>query len=332
MGRLMAYTPILGLSGASWTTGKIPDYFDPGWAARVRAQALDGTSDRSTDPQLVGYFIDNEMHWGPDWRTSNDLFDDFLQLPAAAPGKQALIQLLKERHRASIADFDSAWGVQYGSFDDLAAKTALPERGTVSRAADADRSAFISLAARRFFQVAAGAIRAGDPNHLILGVRFVAAYVPVEVLEAAGQYCDVISINDYEFILDPQTLYPPGEYHLVSLHGAAPLENFYKLTGRPVLVSEFGWRAADSGLPNSWPPIYPTLATQRDRADHFEKFARSLLAAPYVVGYHWFEWADEPASGRFDGENDNWGLVNAADDAYTEVTSRMAAVNRASPP
>mgnify|MGYP003340872377 CR=1 FL=1 len=37
-------------------------------------------------------------------------------------------------------------------------------------------------------------------------------------------------------------------------------------TGRPILITEFGFRAADSGLPNTWPPFYPTLATQADLA------------------------------------------------------------------
>jgi hypothetical protein len=46
-----------------------------------------------------------------------------------------------------------------------------------------------------------------------------------------------------------------------------------------------------------------------------------------VVGYHWFEHADQPAQGRFDGENSNFGTVTIEDDVYQELTQAMTAVN-----
>jgi agarase len=36
---------------------------------------------------------------------------------------------------------------------------------------------------------------------------------------------------------------------------------------------------------------------------------------------------DQPAEGRFDGEDNNWGLVNEQDEPYTVVTEQMAIVN-----
>ena len=49
--------------------------------------------------------------------------------------------------------------------------------------------------------------------------------------------------------------------------------------------------------------------------------------ASYVVGYHWFEYADEPAEGRFDGENSNFGVVNIEDDPYQERVDQMTVSN-----
>ena len=48
---------------------------------------------------------------------------------------------------------------------------------------------------------------------------------------------------------------------------------------------------------------------------------------PWIVGYHWFEWVDQPPDGRFDGEDNNWGLVNVHDVPYAEVVDRMSQVN-----
>jgi agarase len=148
------------------------------------------------------------------------------------------------------------------------------------------------------------------------------------VAVAAGESADVVSANDYAFAFDLQQIFRAPTHNFIPMDGGSCLEPLYALSGRPVLISEMGWRAKDSGLPNSWPPVYPTLDTQTDRADAFEAFARGCLAARFVVGYHWFQYSDEPAEGRPDGENDNWGLVDGADQPYDAVTARTQAVNR----
>src|SRR5262249_52682529 len=152
---------------------------------------------------------------------------------------------------------------------------------------DADRSAFLSLVARKFFTVTVGAVRALDGDHLVLGVRFVAALTPREVAAAAGEQLDVVSVNHYEFVTDPQNVFRPDVLGFVDLSQGGFLEAFSRATGRPILGGEFGFRARDSGLPNTWPPTYPTLATQKERADRFEAYARRALGSPWMVGYHW---------------------------------------------
>jgi hypothetical protein len=94
--------------------------------------------------------------------------------------------------------------------------------------------------------------------------------------------------------------------------------------GRPILISEWGYRAADAGLPNTWPPIYPILPTQAARADAYETYFRNVLARPWFVGQHWFLFTDQPAEGRFDGENNNFGLVSEQDEPYKPLVDRSA--------
>ena len=57
--------------------------------------------------------------------------------------------------------------------------------------------------------------------------------------------------------------------------------------------------------------------------------SRLALQKPAVVGYHWFEHADQPAEGRFDGENSNFGAVTIEDEVYAELTETMTRVNAA---
>jgi hypothetical protein len=186
-------------------------------------------------------------------------------------------------------------------------------------------SAFLTMAAEHYFSTVAAAIRTQDPNHLLLGNREVSVLTRLEVYQAAARHMDIISINNYRFVEGV------AEGALNLSGGLDPSDGFAALADQvdmPVLISEFGFRAADSGLPNSWPFFYPTYDTQTERADAFEAYAHEHQASPMVVGYHWFEWVDQPQGGRaMDGEDNNWGVVNEADEVYEELTARMTEVN-----
>ncbi len=128
-------------------------------------------------------------------------------------------------------------------------------------------------------------------------------------MTAAGQFVDVVSFNNYGD-------QPPADQ----------LDKLYRLTGKPVALTEFSFKAQDSGLPNTKGAGKP-LPTQRDRAEHFDRYVTALARMPFLVGYHWFEYGDEPAEGRFDGENSNYGLVNIQDEPWSVLVERMTQVN-----
>ena len=43
------------------------------------------------------------------------------------------------------------------------------------------------------------------------------------------------------------------------------------------------------------PPFFPTFDTQTERAAAYEHYQRELLARPYLVGAHWYQYFDQPA-------------------------------------
>lgn len=261
-----------------WLRGRFPDVFDPAWKAAVDKAAAERFSPLRNDPWLLGYFDDNELRWGADWRSKDSLLETFLKMPDSAPG----------HHRA--AAFIAAQGGDPANF------------------ADAEKSAFQGLVAHEYFRICHDAIRAHDPNHLILGCRF-AGCAPDPVLHAMRSYVDVVSYNNYS--------------HQAPV---AMLEHIHALTGRPVMVTEFSFKAMDSGLPNAKGGGSP-VATQEDRASLFEAYVGAIARLPYCLGYHWFEYADEPKEGRFDGENCNYGLVKIDDTPWELLTHRIQAVN-----
>ncbi len=259
---------------------EFPDVFDPDFDVHLRRLARELCANRVDDRRIVGWFIDNELRWGADWRGPDGLLTLFLNLPPSTPGCIAASDWLRARHSRGDA--------------------------APAQPSAADDEAFAGLVADRYFALTVAAIKAADSNHLVLGCRF-AIPPPPAVIAAAGHHLDVVSFNCYG----------------PNANGAI---DAYAATGKPCLIGEFSFRGADSGLPNTV-GAGPVVATQAERASAFRHYVTAALKYHTVVGYHWFEHADQPAEGRFDGENSNFGTVTIDDRVYDELTRMMTAVN-----
>jgi hypothetical protein len=211
---------------------------------------------------------------------------------------------------------------------------APPARPTGSAAQIADRRAFDAYVAARFHQVTHDALRALSPDMLILGSRLLILSTRPEVVAAIAPYVDVLTVNYYE--IDPLVLAVapdyPADYGIPFARMFDDLDAMQRIAGKPILIGEFSYRAADAGLPNTLPPFFPTLPTQVERAQSLGTYLRRVLARPYLVGAHWFQYMDQPATGRFDGENQNFGLVNIEDDLWPALTERLRTVATAAAP
>lgn len=315
----------MSLSAGMWG-GTTPDFFSPAAEEFIRARA-EGAKEHINNPYLIGYFTDNELPWTRDWRFGQDIFPSYIAMPPEAPGKQKLVSLFKERY-ASFDEFRRVWDTSASSWDVLAAETSLS--AIDEEKAQSDREALVLEVARRYFKLTSEALRANDPNHLVLGCRFVWVLAPKPAVQAAGEYCDVVTINYYE----------PGGMGEVALFASSrnsmrirtdlSFKAFHEIAKKPLMITEFSFRGMDSGMPNTYPPpilIQPTVATQKIRADKFEECATTWMSQPYFLGYHWFQYMDEPKNGRFDGEDGNYGLVNINDEPYTEFVDRFKAMN-----
>ncbi|MCW5893786.1 MAG: hypothetical protein KIT14_25000 [bacterium] len=332
---VMAYTPILGFAQhapavpgvAPGLTGQpVRDYFAPAFAAGAAIEAQNALS-CATDPWCIGVFTDNELGWGPGVALTLPLFDAYFRLPAGAPGKLALQAHLASHYGGEVAAFNADFGLSLASFADVQAMTTLvADWNTDGPGRQAVRRAFTGVVAARYFQVAHDALRAVEPSMLILGARFLSYSTPPQVVAAAAPWVDVMSTNYYELLPDwfalSQTIAQNAGF-IPAARMFDDVDTIYALAGKPILISEFGYRSAESDLPNTFPPFYPTLPTQSARADAFARYFRRALQRPYVVGTHWFKHADQPIEGRNDGEDNNWGIVDLHDDPYVAVGDRM---------
>lgn len=303
----MPYTMILNIgsrAGADWQRGVFPDVYSKRFRQMANHIALTQCKKRSDDVMLIGYYPDNELRWGPDWRSDNSLLIDFLLMEADEEGGEAARRFIQARY-PSVELFNRAWGLSLASWENLNSIQSAPP----GEAREQDERDFLRQTAEQYFRVCYEAIKKADPNHMLLGCRF-AGYAPEEVLAAAGTYSDLISYNSYNVL-------PPED----------ALKRVYETARKPVMLTEFSFKAMDSGLPNSKGAGKP-VKTQADRAERFTAYVEALMKMPFCVGYHWFKYADQPAEGRFDGENSNYGLVTLKDRPWEELTAEMTETNR----
>ncbi|WP_372936131.1 hypothetical protein [Seonamhaeicola sp.] len=114
------------------------------------------------DPNLFGYFSDNEMPF------KFKALDNYLGLPKDEHGYKAAIKWLKEKDITK---------------DDIT---------------DEHREEFMAFVADKYFSIVSSAIKKYDPNHMYIGARFYANEKNHELfMKTAGKYLDIISNNYY---------------------------------------------------------------------------------------------------------------------------------------
>jgi hypothetical protein len=60
---------------------------------------------------------------------------------------------------------------------------------------------------------------------------------------------------------------------------------------------------------------------QQERAQGYRYFVEQCASHPAMIGTHWFQWLDQPVTGRNDGENYNIGFINVTDQQYLEMAA-----------
>ncbi len=160
--------------------------------------------------------------------------------------------------------------------------------------ARADLEAFYTKTAETYFGTIRRELKKVAPEQLYLGCRF--AWVNDRAARAALKSCDVVSYNRYEYSVAGLKL--PGGVDM------------------PVIIGEFHFGALDRGMFHTG---LRRTDNQQDRADKYRDYVRGALRNPYIVGTHWFQYVDQPTTGRGDGENYQIGFVDICNTPYPEI-------------
>jgi hypothetical protein len=85
---------------------------------------------------------------------------------------------------------------------------------------------------------------------------------------------------------------------------------------KPVIIGEFHFDWLDPGMFHTG---LQKTASQQQRGEMYGSYVRGALRNPLIVGTHWFQYKDEPTTGRGDGENSQCGFVDVCDTPYDEL-------------
>jgi hypothetical protein len=67
---------------------------------------------------------------------------------------------------------------------------------------------------------------------------------------------------------------------------------------------------------------------QKERGVAYSYYVENAAAMPAMIGAHWFQYVDEPSTGRMDGENYNIGFVDVTDRPYLELIEAVKSTNK----
>ena len=273
----------------------IHDPFHPDFPAQAR-KACEPLARFAGDPYLIGHFVLNEVGWGGFHRS-------VLELPAGVPGKARLLAKLKKRY-GTIQRLNQRWDTSASSFEELR----WPKKGDppLTDAAKKELAEFRGEAAEAWYRGWREAIRSVDPNHLILGSRLHHGNRPAEVVAACARWMDVVSFNHYDVEV------PAEEF-----------DRYYRIAQKPFLIGEYGFFSLDSGLLTTAVPV----SNVEERGTGFRWYTERLAALPYFVGGHWFQYLDEPITGRFDRETAFNGFVSVGDVPYPALVTAAQETN-----
>lgn len=284
------------LNISAWASASNAMLFSPAWAKSAEDAVRTQAAPLRDNKNLVGYYLDNEIDWEDEPGSPATYFDN---LHLDDPNRKEVLNVIQSTW-PTIDAFNSDWKLSLHDWATLSKLPTLPRSSGVGY--DRLASAWLFHLADAYFKITTDLLKKYDPNHLILGVRYRGS-APPEVARASRPYTDAQSLNYY--VADARL-----DSELFNMLAAQ--------SEQPLVISEYSFHALDnrSGDRNLI-GFDAQVPDQQSRGQAYRLLTTRLARVPYIIGADWFEWADEPSSGRdADGEDVNFGVVDVDDHVY----------------
>ena len=286
----------LVISAKKQNIGKIEntiDPFNPNFIIDLKNK-LNQFKNHKNDPWLIGLFVHNEIHWG------KNLEIPFELLKISNSNARLALESFFQKKYDSIKVMNQIWSCNYKNFKEINNQIDIKNQKVQS-----DLREFFEFYVDHYFKIVDKEFRKVFPNHLYLGCRLYEKTHGNEIVRnIASKYCDVISYNIYKYSLDDF--------------------NFFKNLNKPVIIGEYHFGTGTHGV---WGTGLRVAYSLEQQAELYKQFVYEASINPAIIGTHWFQWTDQPATGRFDGENFRIGFVSITDQPYENLVDATKYIN-----
>jgi uncharacterized protein (TIGR03437 family) len=288
------------------------DVFDPSVQALFQASLQQQIGAGVNASQILGWSFGNEY----DEIITPAEVASVLAMGATVPAKQALVNdALSAIYGNDVAAMAAAWGVTASSVADLYNASPTPPA--------ADIETLREYYADKYYAFIYQTIKTIDPNHLFFGFWIVPNWwVNATDWQLQAAHVDVIGYDRYSPVFEDSLL-----------------QSLAQSTGKPIFLGEYSFPPTYSLLRGY--EAYPSVSATDD-ADAGAQYQTNLQAAarnPWCVGVAWFEYRDEPVSGRgflgetdldlVEGEDYAFGMVDVADRPKYDLVNLVRTTNLA---
>ena len=264
--------PLIHAPGA-----RLPDVFNSAWSRRAAEHALAVCAPLAAERGLIGWLTDDGLGWAqPDLVVSPGsnpgaagrptLLQICLSLEPGFAAYHAAWEFVLALHGGGLAAVARAWGAPLAN-KGVVRELTRAEQGLATRGYLRDAARWTREFARRYFSSTAAAIRAADPNHLVLGAR------------CAGPVGESVRAE----CVNPAVDLPLLDW--------SELPPFTAAVAGPLLVDNVCWAEerffrAPAGPSRRLTTVERMLRRGRAALEHAARH-------PAVVGYVWRQWLDE---------------------------------------
>ncbi len=269
------------------TLTKIVDPFSNDYRASLK-RLLKENKKYKNNPYLLGIFVNNELHFGNEMSIPNQVLKEKNSIPA----RKAFEEFLQNKYQ-TIDALNSKWGSNYDSFKSIDGAN----RSKFTKVFREDLIDYSYHFASTYFRITSEELKKAFPNNLYFGSRFHGnTKTNKPFVKAASKYCDVISYNIYEFSVKDFKVFSEVD--------------------KPAIIGEFHFGTGSHGV---WGVGLQVASNVEHQGQLYSQYIKEASQHPNFVGAHWFQWSDQPATGRADGENFRIGLVNITDQPYEKL-------------
>jgi hypothetical protein len=282
--------------------------FDPVVQGQITISLRKSIEPRRNDPLVIGWSIGNEY----EEIIKPAEIAGILKKESSVPAKRSLVDYaLKSLYNGSISHFTTAWGARARTAQELyAAPLSAPKD---------DVEALRRFYEESYYDLLYRTVKTIDPHHLYLGCWIVPGWWENEEdWRLTAAHCDVVGYDRYA---------PQFTDELLS--------RLVKASNKPILCGEFSYPEHYHGARGYGRYDAAWAESEADAGDDYGRWTEAASTNPYCVGINWFEYRDQPLTGRgpgrgpdlIYGEHYAFGIVDISDRPKWDLVERMRKAN-----